>query len=67
MRIPEGWSYVSDYCIRNGDYTICRYGIGESEWRYEIWMGKDQIAAGMSSSAEAIRVYVSHRTSSSST
>jgi hypothetical protein len=35
MRIPDGWKFVSEYCIRNGDYTICRIGGADGD-RYEL-------------------------------
>lgn len=53
MRIPEGWEYVSDYCIRQGDYTICRIG-GAQGFTYELWRGKEQIAVNLPNAQAAI-------------
>jgi hypothetical protein len=56
MRIPEGWEYVSDYCIKNGEYTICRIG-GADGWSYELWRMKEQISVNLPTSADAISAY----------
>jgi hypothetical protein len=56
MRIPDGWTYVSDYCIRNGDYTICRIG-GADGSRYELWKLKEQLAVNLPSAQAAIEVW----------
>jgi hypothetical protein len=56
MRIPEGWEYVIDYCIKNGEYTICRIG-GADGWRYELWRAKEQISVNLPTCADAILAY----------
>lgn len=53
MRVPDGWAYVSDYCIRNGDYTICRIG-GADGWRYELWRLGEQLIVNLPSAEAAI-------------
>jgi hypothetical protein len=55
-QIPQGWSRVSDWCIRSDDglYTVCRVFV--SGWVYELWRGKDLIAVGMSTAQDAIRL-----------
>lgn len=60
--IPEGWKWISDYCIRSHctRFTVCKYGIGDGEFRYEAWKGKDHLKAGMSTAAAAIRVCEKH-------
>lgn len=55
MRIPEGWKCVSEYCIRNGDYTIVRIG-GADGWRYELWRLKEQLAVSLPSAQAAIEM-----------
>jgi hypothetical protein len=57
MRIPDGWEYVSDYCIKRGDYTICKIGSADG-WRYELWRLTEQIAVNMPSAQAAIEAYV---------
>lgn len=57
MRIPDGWEYVSDYCIKRGDYTICKIGSADG-WRYELWRLTEQIAVNMPSTQAAIEAYV---------
>lgn len=59
--IPQGWEYVSDWCIRSadGNWTICKYGIANNRYMYEIWNIKNQIAVGMSTAQDAIRLHTS--------
>ena len=59
--IPEGWSEVSSWCIRSADglFTICKIGMGDGEFRYELWHLKNQIAVNLNSAADAIRVHSS--------
>lgn len=52
MRIPDGWEYVSDYCIQRDDYTICRVS-----GRYELWHLKEQLHVNLPSAADAIKAY----------
>lgn len=56
MRIPDGWEYVSDYCVRNGDYTICRVG-GADGWRYELWRLSEQLDVNLESAQAAIEMF----------
>lgn len=56
MRLPEGWEYVSDYCIRRGDFTICRIG-GADGWRYELWHLTEQLAVNLPSAQAAIEMF----------
>jgi hypothetical protein len=58
MRIPEGWEYVSDYCIRRGEYTICRIG-GANGFTYELWRKKKQLHVNLASSQEALSLWAS--------
>jgi len=60
MRVPKGWSYVSEYCIRRGEYTICKIGSADG-WRYELWRLSEQLAVNLPSAEAAIEV--SHETS----
>lgn len=53
MRVPGGWTYVSEYCIRSGDYTVVKIG-GANGWTYEIWKLKEQLAIGLPSAQAAI-------------
>ena len=57
VSIPEGWKKVSDWCIRSADgsATICKVFV--SGWVYELWIGKNQIAVGMSTAQDAIRLH----------
>jgi hypothetical protein len=57
MRIPDGWEFVSEYCIRNGEFTICRYGTADG-WRYELWQLKEQLAGNLPSSQAAIDLWM---------
>lgn len=52
MRIPDGWTYVSDYCLRRDGYTICR--IGEL---YELWEGNKQMHVNLPSPQAAIEAW----------
>jgi hypothetical protein len=61
MRIPDGWEFVSDYCIRRGDYTIVRIG-NAGGWSYELWRLKEQLFVNLPSAEAAIEVW--HETSS---
>jgi hypothetical protein len=61
---PNGWRRVSDYCIARDDWTICKVWV--NGWRYELWQGKNQLAVGMSTAAEAIREYSRRTTSNNS-
>lgn len=54
--LPEGWARVSNYCIRNGDYTICKIGAVEG-WKYELWRLTEQLAVNLSTSDAAIEVW----------
>jgi hypothetical protein len=62
-QLPAGWVGISDWCIRSkcGLWTICRYGIGDNEERWELWNGRTQLVVNLSSESEAIRAYTSHR------
>ncbi len=55
MRIPEGWEFVSEYCIRNGDYTIVRIG-NAAGWSYELWRLKEQLVVNLPSAQAALEV-----------
>lgn len=55
MRVPDGWAYVSEYCIRNGDYTICKIG-GADGYRYELWKLTEQLVVNLPSAQAAIEV-----------
>lgn len=56
-QLPAGWVEVSPWCIRtaDGNYTICKYGIGDGVVRYELWHLKNQVAVNLPSAAAAIR------------
>lgn len=56
MRIPEGWEFVSDYCIKCGDFTIVRIG-GADGWRYELWKLNEQLAVNLPSAQAAIETF----------
>lgn len=53
MRIPDGWQFVSDYCIRRGDFTITKIG-GVSGWTYELWRMREQLQVNLSSAEAAL-------------
>lgn len=55
MRVPEGWEFVSDFCIRNGDFTICRIGTVDGR-RYELWKLSEQLAVNLLSAQAAIEM-----------
>lgn len=55
-KLPEGWKRVSSYCIRNGDYTICKIG-GADGWRYELWRLTEQFAVNLLTLDAAIEVW----------
>lgn len=55
MHVPKGWTFVSEYCIRRGDYTICKIGSADG-WRYELWLLKEQLAVNLLSAQAAIEV-----------
>ena len=57
MRIPEGWEYVSEYCIKRGDFTICRIG-GADGVRYELWKLSEQLEVNLPSAEEAIELWI---------
>lgn len=54
--LPEGWSQVNNYCIRNDDYTICKIG-GVDGWKYELWRLTEQLAVNLSTLEAAIEVW----------
>jgi hypothetical protein len=56
---PDGWKYVSDWCIRSDDglYTICRVFV--TGWVFELWHLKNLIAVGMCTQQDAIRLHTS--------
>lgn len=56
MRIPDGWEFVSDYCIKRGDFTICRIG-GADGWRYELWRLNEQLEVNLPSAQAAIEMF----------
>ena len=56
MRVPKGWIYVSEYCIRRGDYTVCKIG-GAEGWRYELWRLTEQLAVNLPSVEEAVEIF----------
>jgi hypothetical protein len=62
-QLPAGWVEISSYCIRSkcGLWTICRYGIGDNEDRWELWNVKTQLVVNLSSESEAIRAYTSRQ------
>lgn len=60
MRAHDGWAYVSDYCIRRGDYTVIKIGSADG-WRYELWQLNEQLVVNLQSAEVAIKV--SHETS----
>lgn len=64
MRVPKGWTYVSEYCIRRGDYTICKIG-GASGWSYELWHLTEQLAVNRPSAEEAIQALQRERSETS--
>jgi hypothetical protein len=59
--LPPGWVEVSPWCIRSDDgrFTICKYGIADDEYRYELWKGKDQLSVGMPTALDATRLHLS--------
>ena len=60
-QLPAGWVEVSRWCIRSADslYTICKIGLGDNEYRYELWKGNEQLSVGMSTAQDAIRLHTS--------
>lgn len=54
--LPKGWSQISDYCIRNDDYTICKIG-GVDGWKYELWRLTEQLAVNLLTLEAAIEVW----------
>jgi hypothetical protein len=56
MRIPDGWEFVSNYCIKRGDFTICRIG-GADGWRYELWKLTEQLEVNLPSAEAAIEMF----------
>lgn len=55
-KLPDGWTRVSNYCIRNGNYTICKIG-GADGYRYELWRLTDQLAVNLETLEAAIEVW----------
>jgi hypothetical protein len=55
MRIPEGWEFVSNYCVKRGDWTICRIG-GPDGWRYELWKLNEQLEVNLPDAEAAIEM-----------
>jgi hypothetical protein len=55
--IPQGWQRLSDWCIRSDDgaWTVCRVFV--TGWVYELWHLKNQIAVGMFTQQDAIRLH----------
>lgn len=64
MRVPDGWAYVSGYCIRNGNYTICKIGTADGV-RYELWKLKEQLAVNLPSAQAAIEAHDESQTKAS--
>jgi hypothetical protein len=62
MHVPKGWIYVSEYCIRRGDYTICKIG-GADGWRYELWHLTEQQEVNLPSAEAAIKMFHVKQTS----
>lgn len=60
--IPEGWSYISDWCIRSEDiaWTICKYTNAAGQIRYELWHLKNQVAVDLPSAEAAIHARTLH-------
>jgi hypothetical protein len=56
MRIPDGWTFVSEYCIRNGDFTIVRIG-GADGYRYELWKLKEQLEVNLITAEAALETF----------
>jgi hypothetical protein len=56
MFIPDGWQRLSDFAIRNGDFTICRVGLADG-WRFELWKFREQLAVNLASVDMAIEVW----------
>jgi len=56
MRIPDGWTVVSDYCIKRGDFTICRIG-SAAGWTYELWRLKENLAVNLPTAQAAIEAW----------
>lgn len=56
MHLPESWTQVSAYCLRNGNYTIAKIG-SKRGWSYELWNGKQQLIVNLSRSADALKAY----------
>ena len=54
--LPDGWKQLSNYCLRNGDYTICKIG-GADGWKYELWRLTDQTAVNLLTLETAIEVW----------
>jgi len=57
-RVPEGWEYVSDYCIRRDGYTICRIG-GANGDTYELWRAKEQLHCNLPTTQAALDLWAS--------
>lgn len=55
MRVPKGWSFVSEYCIRRGDYTVCKIGSADG-WTYELWKLNEQLVVNLPTAEEAIEM-----------
>lgn len=56
MRVPDGWTYVSEYCIKRDDFTICRIGGADGD-RYELWQLKEQLAVNLPTAEAAIETF----------
>jgi hypothetical protein len=56
MRIPDGWDFVSNYCIKRGDFTICRIG-GADGWRYELWKLSEQLEVNLPDAEAAVKMF----------
>lgn len=57
MRVPDGWVYVSDYCLTRGDFTIVRIGTADGV-RYELWKLKEQLAVNLPTAESAIDLWI---------
>lgn len=55
-KLPDGWLRVSSYCIRSGDYTICKIGSADG-WKYELWHLSEQISVNLLTLDESIEVH----------
>jgi hypothetical protein len=58
MRVPDGWQFVSEYCIRSEceQWTICRIGSADGV-RYELWRLKEQVAVNLLTAEAAIETF----------